>query len=94
MSVPRFRQTGSGRWRVEKRVTGWVAVSPAGHVLRKPSQAAAYFYALDRAHEAKILRNVAPVRVTVYGRIEPTAATKAINDAIRSHQAMDAIGGY
>lgn len=90
MSVPRFRQTGSGRWHVEKRATGWVAVSPQGHAIRQPGQGEAYAYALGRVHEAQILRQATPPRTE--GLL--TKAVGVIEKAIQADRALDAIGGY
>lgn len=89
--VPRFRATGSGRWRVEKRKQlGWVAVSPQGHAIRQPDQATAYAYALGRAHQTQILRQATPTQDA-----RPLQrAVGAIEKAIQAHKAMDAIGGY
>lgn len=88
--VPRFHTTGSGRWHVEKRRTGWVAVSPQGHAIRQPGQAEAYAYALGRVHEAQMIRRVHPT-IVIEG---PIKAAREIEKAIQAHKAMDAIGGY
>lgn len=91
-TVPRRGGEVAGRWRVEKRVTGWAAVSPEGHVIRQPGQAAAFAYAVGRVHQAQILRHAHEQIVTNVPR--PSVRLDARSEEILAHRAMDAIGGY
>lgn len=92
--VPRFRATGSGRWHVEKRRNGWAAISPQGHVIRQPSHAAAYGYALGRIHEAKIIANANQIIIRVDGTVKPDVVKRQIERLLGMSRGFDAIGGY